>query len=86
MYIHNNIKNGNTSIEKIEENGEQFKSDLNMKQEITRGNPKYKSKVQLNTIENINKEKEVIKLYDDYAKIKSKAMYKKQNREQDLKY
>ena len=30
------------------------------KQEIARGNPKYKPKVQLNTIENINKEKEVI--------------------------
>ena len=41
MYIHNNIKNGNTSIEKIEENREQFKSDLNEKI----GNSKRKSKI-----------------------------------------
>ena len=42
MHIYNNIKNGNTSIEKIEEDQTQFKSNL---KEIITGNPKYKSKV-----------------------------------------
>ena len=36
-HIYNNIKNGKTSIWKIEQDQEQFKSDLN---EITRGNSK----------------------------------------------
>ena len=40
-YICNEIKNGNISIEKIEEDEKQFKSKLN---EITTGNPKHKSK------------------------------------------
>ena len=37
MYIYNNIKNGNTSIEKLEEDQENFKSNLS---ELTKGNPK----------------------------------------------
>ena len=37
LHIYNNIKNGNASIEKPEEDQKQFKSNLN---EITRGNPK----------------------------------------------
>ena len=69
IYIYDNIKNGNISIQKTEEDQKHFKSDLN---EITKGNLKYKSKVQLNTIENIKNfyesRKKVIKLYNDYAK------------------
>ena len=68
-------KNGNISIEKFEEN--QFKSKLN---EITTGNPKHKSKDQIDKIKNIknlyNSREKVIKLYNHYVKIISEAMYK----------
>ena len=77
-HIYNNIKNGNTLIENIEEDKKQFKSNVN---EITTENPKYKSKDQLNTIKNTktlyNSREKIIKLYNDYAKIKSEAIYKK---------
>ena len=63
--------------EKIEEDQKQFKSTLN---KIATRNSNYKSKVQLNTIKNINNlynsREKVIKLYNDYAKIKSEAMQK----------
>ena len=68
-------KNGNISIEKFEEN--QFKSKLN---EITTGNPKHKSKDQLDRIKNIKNlyksRDKVLKLYNDYAEIMSEALYK----------
>ena len=77
MHIYNNIKNGNTSVEKTEEDKKQFKSRLS---KITTRNLKHNSKDQLNTIENIrnlyNSKEKVIKLYNDYAKTKFKAMYK----------
>ena len=47
MDIYNQTKNGNISIEKIEEDQEQFNSKLN---EITTGNSKRKLKDQLDTI------------------------------------
>ena len=76
MHIYNEIKNGNISIEKIEESQKQFKSKLN---EITTGNPKHKSKDQLDAIKNIknvyNSRHKIIKLHNDCAKILSKAMY-----------
>ena len=50
MHIYNETKNGNISIEKIEEDQKQFKSKLN---EITTGNPQHKSKDQLDTTKNI---------------------------------
>ena len=49
MHIDTKIKNGNILIEKIAEDQKQFKSKLN---ERTIGNPKHKSKDQLDTIEN----------------------------------
>ena len=49
MHIYNEIKNDYISIEKNEEDQKQFKSKLN---ERTIGNPKHKSKGQLDTIEN----------------------------------
>ena len=47
MHIYNETKNGNISIEKIEEDQKQFKSKLN---EITTEHPKHKSYDQLDTI------------------------------------
>ena len=55
------MKNSSVSTEKIEENKKQFKSKLN---EITTGNPKYKSKDQLDGIENIKN------LYNSREKVK----------------
>ena len=76
MHICNEVKYGNDSTEKIEEDQKQFKSKLN---EITTGNPK-KSKDQLYTIKDIknlyNSRDKVIKLNNDYAKIISEVMYK----------
>ena len=76
MHICNEVKYGNDSIGKIEEDQKQFKSKLN---EITTGNPK-KSKDQLYTIKDIknlyNSRDKVIKLNNDYAKIISEVMYK----------
>ena len=70
------IKNGNVSTRKAKENQEQFKSNLN---EIARGNPRPKSKYQLDTIKNIRSfyewREEILKLYNDYAKIKCEAAY-----------
>ena len=77
QHIYNEIKNGNISIEKIEEDQQQFKSKLN---EVTTGSPKDQSKDQLDTPKNIknlyNTRDKVIKLYNDYAKIISEAIFK----------
>ena len=50
MYIYNEIKNGNISIEKVGKGQEQYKSKLN---QITIGNRKNKLKTPLDTIKNI---------------------------------
>ena len=81
MYIYNEIKNGNISIEKVGKGQEQCKSKLN---QITIGNRKNKLKTPLYTIKNIknlyNSREEVVKLYNDYAKIISIATYKTKQR------
>ena len=50
LHLYEYIFNGNIELAKAEEDQDQFQSDLN---EITRGNPKKKSKHQIKTIENI---------------------------------
>ena len=71
------IFNGNIELEKAEKDHKQFKLDLN---EITKGNPKNKSEDQIKTVKHIKKlyesRKKVIKLYNDYAKIRSEAKRK----------
>ena len=77
IHIYNEIKNGNILIEKIAKDQKQFKSKLN---EINTKNPKHKSKDQLDAIKNIknlyNSRQKVINLFNDYAKIRSEAMFK----------
>ena len=77
MYVYNEIKNGNMSMENIEQDQKQFKSDLNFKKS---GNTKKKSADQIKTIENIknlyNSRQKVIGLFNDYAKVRSEAIYK----------
>ena len=76
LEIYSEIKNGSISIEKIEVDQKQFKSKLN---EITTGNQKqikrtirYKKKLK---ISKPNSRFKFIKLYKDYVKIMSKAIY-----------
>ena len=77
LNIYNDIKNGNISIEKGEEDQKKFKSSLS---ELTSGNPKYGRKYQLDAITNIKNlytsREKVINLFNDYAKIRSEAMFK----------
>ena len=75
--IYDDIKNGNISTEKKEEDQNQFKSDLN---QISIGNPKYKKEYQLNAVTNIknvyNSRQKDINFFIEYAKIRSEAIYK----------
>ena len=68
------------------EDQNKFKSNLN---EIRKGNLKDGEKYQseeIKTIKNLyGSRQKVIDLFNDYTKIKSDAMYKR-NKEQDLKY
>ena len=81
IHIYNEVKNGNISIEQLEEDKAQFKLKIN---EITTGNRKHKSKDQLDTIKNIknlyNSIDKVIKLFNYYAKIISETMNKTKQR------
>ena len=76
LNIHEKIKNSNISIKKEEEDQKQFKSNIN---EITSGNPKHREKYKSDARENIrnlyNTRKKVIDLFNDYAKLRSEAMY-----------
>ena len=71
------MKNGNVSIEKAGEDLKQFIWDLN---QTTTENRKYRKKYQSDTIINIkylcNSRQNVIDLFNDYAKIRSKFMLK----------
>ena len=77
LHIYNNMKNGNTSITKKEEDEKQFKSHLGA---IATGNTNYRSKDQLDAIKNIknlyNLREKVIKFFNDYAKIRSESTQK----------
>ena len=75
--MHSYKNNGDTSIEKAEQDQKQHKFDLN---KIVKGNSKNKSKEKLTAIENIknlySSREKVIKLYNDYATILSDARHK----------
>ena len=81
MHIYHQLKNGEKTLEQVEEDQKHFKKDLN---EIKSGNPNHKSKKQLYAIENIKNlydaRQKIIDLLNDYSKIRSEAIYKsKQN-------
>ena len=77
LNIINKIQNGEISLADVKNNQEKFKSYLG---EIKKGNKKYKSKVQKNTLYNIEmfyrSKNEAIKVYDDYSAMMSEAKYK----------
>ena len=50
MYIYGHMENGDTTLQQIEKQQKDFKKELN---EITSGNPKHKSEMQLHTIKKV---------------------------------
>ena len=84
------IRDGKISLTNAKNDQEEFKKDLN---EMKKGNKKHKSKEQKNAIYNIDMlykaRNSVIKFFDDYSSMVSKAKLKKQIIKQvvkDLKY
>ena len=80
LYIYDQLKRGDKTLQQVEEEQEKFKSELN---EITKGSKK--SKNQKNTIGNVkniyNWGQEIIDLRNDNSRIRSEAIYKaKQNK------
>ena len=77
LNIINKIQNGEMSLADVKNNQEKFKSYLG---EIKKGNKKHRSKVQKNTLYNIEMlykaRNEAIKFYDDYSSMMSEAKYK----------
>ena len=71
------IKNGDRLLKEAEEDQIKFKLELN---EITRGKPKDLSKDQLDTTKNVknvyNSRQKIINLFNENAKIRSKAINK----------
>ena len=86
LHIFKEIKNGNILLQNTEEEQKQFKSKLN---EITIGNPKTKSKYQLDAVKSFrnlyHSTQKVIDLSNHYAKLDLK-LFMKQKVEQYLKY
>ena len=81
MYIYNQLKNGDTTLQQVEKQQKDFKKELN---KMTSGNPKRKSNNQLYIIKNVknlyNSRQKIIHLLNDNSKIRSEAIYKsKQN-------
>ena len=79
--IFREIRDGNISLTKAEENQEDFKKELD---QITLGNSQHKEKYQLDTIKSVknlyNSRQKIIDLFNDSAKIRSEAIYRsKQN-------
>ena len=75
--IIDNIQDGKIDLVHVKNNQEKFKSYLG---QIKKGNKKHRSKVQKNTLHNIEMlykaRKEAIKFYDDYSLMMSEARYR----------
>ena len=82
MYIYGHIKNGDTTSQQVEKHQKDFKKEIN---DITSGNPKHLSKMQLYAIQILKifviQDKKIIDLLNGNSKIRSEATYKsKQNK------
>ena len=77
MYTYNQLKNGEKTLQQVEEEQKKIKSELN---EITSGNPKHKNEEQSYTIKNVknlyDSREKIINLLNDNAKNRSEAIYK----------
>ena len=81
MYVYNQLKNGEKTLQQTEKEQKDFKKELN---ETTSGNQSHKSNNQLYVIKNVkdlyDSRQKIINLLNDNAKIRSEALYKsKQN-------
>ena len=81
MYIYDQLKNGDITLQQVENQQKDFFKKTN---EITSGNPEYKNINQLYIIKNVKNlyysRKKIIDLLNDNAKIRSEVVYKsKQN-------
>ena len=86
MYTYDQLKNGETTLQQVEEEQKDFKKYLN---EIVKGNPEHKSDKQLYTIKNIknlyDSRQKIINLLNDNSKIRSEAIYKSKQNETEGK-
>ena len=76
LRIFEKMHNGDKDLEDVEEEQKKLKRDLGR---IKQGDPRNRSKEQQNTIDNIenlyNSRKEVIKIFNDYARNMSRKIY-----------
>ena len=82
MYIYGHMKDGEKTLQQVEEEQKHFRKDLN---QITSGNPQYKSEKLSYTIKSVRTlydlRQRIIDLLNDNAKIRSEVIYKsKQNK------
>ena len=82
MYTYDQFKNGEKTLQQVEEEQKYLKKDLS---KIKSGNPDHKCEKQLYTIKSIinlyNLRQKIINFLNDNAKIRSKIIYKsKQNK------
>ena len=87
MDIFKIIHSGDLPLEDIGKEQIELKSNLGR---INQGDPKDKSKEQKKTIDNIkdlyNSRKEVVEMFNDYARNMSRIIMIQNKKEQDLKY
>ena len=76
------IRDGEISLEMVEEDQEKFKRELC---QIKSGNPIHKSEMQLYTIRNVknlyDSRQKIIDLFNNYSKIKSESIYRSKHDE-----
>ena len=76
------IRDGDISLEMVEEDQEKFKRELC---QIKSGNPIHKSEMQLYTIRNVKNlydlRQKIIDLFNNYSKIKSESIYRSKHGE-----
>ena len=86
MYTYDQLKNGEKTLQQVEDEQKVFKEELN---EITSGNPKHKSDNQLYVIQNVknlyDSRQKIINLLNDNSKIRSEAIYKSKQNETEGK-
>ena len=82
MYTCNQLRNGEKTLQQVEEEKKYLKKDLN---KIASGNPKHKSEKQSYKIKNVSDlydtRQKIINLLNDNAKIRSEAIYKSKQHE-----
>ena len=86
LHIFKSIHNGDTPLESVENEQKELKEKLGY---IKKGNPKNRSEIQQNTIDNIENlyksRQEVVKMFNDYARKMSRNIYDSKQEGRGLK-